>query len=62
MAESQYIEYGIDILILMGFLAYRLDGELNINRHGFMLFKPEESDCLVWKTSKQPLSYYMGFF
>jgi len=28
MAESQYIEYGIDMLILMGFLAYRLDGEL----------------------------------
>jgi hypothetical protein len=47
MAESQYIEYGIDMLILMGFLAYRLDGELNINRHGFMLYKPEESDCLV---------------
>ena len=20
-----------------------------INRHGFMLYKPEESDCLVWK-------------
>jgi hypothetical protein len=30
MAKSQYIEYGIDILILMGFLAYRLDGEFNI--------------------------------
>lgn len=47
MAESQYIEYRIDMLILIGFLAYRLDGELNINRHGFMLSKPEESDCLV---------------
>lgn len=47
MAESQYIEYGIDMLILMGFLAYQLDGEFNINRHGFMLCKPEESDYLV---------------